>query len=163
MPATGTLYLVAVPIGNADDLSPRAEETLRSVAVVAAEDTRHIATLARQHAIDTRSVSYHDHNEQARTAELIGRLHEGEDVALVSDAGTPLVSDPGYRLVRAALDEGIEVVALPGPCAAIVALSGAGLPCDEVWFGGFLPRDAGPRRAAVEARRYETATLVFYE
>ena len=103
-PMPGTLYLVAVPIGNPDDLSPRARETLRSVAVVAAEDTRHFATLARQHGLAPRAVSYHDHNEGDRAAELIGRLRAGDDVALVSDAGTPLVSDPGYRLVRAAID-----------------------------------------------------------
>ena len=99
---SGTLYLVAVPIGNADDLSPRAARVLRSVPVVAAEDTRHFATLARHHGIEARAVSYHDHNEEARARELIERLRAGDDVALVSDAGTPLVSDPGYRLVRAA-------------------------------------------------------------
>ena len=163
MPATGTLYLVAVPIGNAEDLSPRAEETLRSVAVVAAEDTRHFATLARQHAIDTRSVSYHDHNEQARTAELIGRLHQGDDVALVSDAGTPLVSDPGFRLVRAAIDGGIRVTSIPGPSAVTTALAASGLPPHPFRFVGFLPRTAAARRAALEAVAGDEATLVAFE
>src|SRR6187402_558657 len=106
--AAGTLYLVAVPIGNPDDLSPRARDTLRTVAVVAAEDTRHFATLARRHGIATRALSYHDHNEETRSRELVDRLVSGRDVALVSDAGTPLVSDPGFRLVRAALDAGIS-------------------------------------------------------
>src|SRR5918999_6485245 len=114
---SGTLYVVAVPIGNPDDLAPRAAQTLASVAVVAAEDTRHFATLARHHGIETRAISYHDHNEEARTRELVGRLLEGDDVALVSDAGTPLVSDPGYRLVRAAVDAGITITVLPGASA----------------------------------------------
>src|SRR5918999_3506874 len=123
---SGTLYVVAVPIGNPDDLAPRAAQTLASVAVVAAEDTRHFATLARHHGIEARAVSYHDHNEEARSRELVGRLQAGDDVALVSDAGTPLISDPGYRLVRAAIEAGFAVSSLPGPSAVITAPAGPG-------------------------------------
>ena len=145
-PAAGTLFVVAVPIGNPDDLSPRARRVLAAVTVVAAEDTRHFATLARHHGLATRAVSYHDHNEAARTLELIGRLEAGDDVALVSDAGTPLISDPGYRLVRAAIDAGIPVTSLPGPSAVTTALAASGLPPHPFRFLGFLPQDA--RRAS---------------
>jgi 16S rRNA (cytidine1402-2'-O)-methyltransferase len=160
---TGTLYLVAVPIGNLDDLSQRAAETLRSVAVVAAEDTRHFATLARHHGIDARAVSYHDHNEDSRSRELIGRLEAGEDVALVSDAGTPLVSDPGYRLVRAAIDAGIPVTSVPGPSAVTTALAGSGLPPHPFLFIGFLPRTSAARRAVCADVATINATLVAFE
>lgn len=160
---SGTLYLVAVPIGNPDDLSLRARETLGSVAVVAAEDTRHFATLARHHGIGTRTVSYHDHNEEARARELIGRLKAGDDVALVSDAGTPLVSDPGYRLVRAAIDAEIAITSVPGPSAVTTALAASGLPPHPYRFLGFLPRTAAARRAAFEAVASDVATLVAYE
>jgi 16S rRNA (cytidine1402-2'-O)-methyltransferase len=160
---SGTLFLVAVPIGNADDLSPRARDVLRSVTLVAAEDTRHFATLARHHGIETRSVSYHDHNEEARSRELVERLRGGEDVALVSDAGTPLVSDPGYRLVRAAIDAGIAVTSLPGPSALTVALAASGLPPHPFRFVGFLPRQAAARRAALGAIAADDATLVAFE
>ena len=159
----GTLFLVAVPIGNADDLSPRARETLRVVDVVAAEDTRHFATLARHHDISTRAVSYHDHNEGARARELIARLQAGEDVALVSDAGTPLVSDPGYRLVRAAIDAGIDVTSVPGPSAVTTALAASGLPPHPFRFLGFLPRTSGARRAAFESVARDDATLIAFE
>jgi 16S rRNA (cytidine1402-2'-O)-methyltransferase len=160
---SATLYLVAVPIGNADDLSPRAAEVLRSVAVVAAEDTRHFATLARHHRIETRAVSYHDHNEEARARELVERLRNGDDVALVSDAGTPLVSDPGYRLVRAAIDAGVAVTSVPGPSAVTTALAASGLPPQPYRFIGFLPRAAGARRAALESVAADEATLVAFE
>ena len=160
---TGTLYVVAVPIGNPDDLSKRADETLRNVAVVAAEDTRHFATLARHHGIGTRTVSYHDHNEEARARELIGRLEAGHDVALVSDAGTPLVSDPGFDLVAAARRAGIAVVAIPGACAAIAALSVAGLPTDRFAFEGFLPAKTAARSERLEQLAREQRTLIFYE
>ena len=160
---SGTLYLVAVPIGNPDDLSLRARETLGSVAVVAAEDTRHFATLARHHGIGTRTVSYHDHNEEARARELIGRLKAGDDVALVSDAGTPLVSDPGYRLVRAAIDAEIAITSVPGPSAVTTALAASGLPPHPYRFLGFLPRTAAARRAAFEAVASDVATLVAFE
>lgn len=158
-----TLYLVAVPIGNAADLGARAREVLASVPVVAAEDTRHFATLARQHGLDVRAVSYHDHNEASRTRELLGRLRGGEDVALVSDAGTPLVSDPGYRLVRAAIDDGIAVTVVPGPSAVMAALAGSGLPPHPFRFIGFLPRAAGARRSALAALVSDDATLVAFE
>jgi len=160
---SGTLFLVAVPIGNSDDLSPRARETLASVAVVAAEDTRHFATLARHHGIATRAVSYHDHNEESRTAELMARLLAGEDVALVTDAGTPLVSDPGYRLVRAAIGAGVEVTSLPGASAVTTALAGSGLPPHPFRFLGFLPRTAAARRRTLEAIARDDATLVAFE
>jgi 16S rRNA (cytidine1402-2'-O)-methyltransferase len=157
------LYLVPVPIGHPDDLTIRAREVLGSVAVVAAEDTRHFATLARHHGIATRAVSYHDHNEDARTRELIERLRGGDDVALVSDAGTPLVSDPGYRLVRAAIDAGITVTSLPGASAVTTALAASGLPPHPFRFIGFLPRAAAGRRSAFEALRAEEATIVAFE
>ena len=160
---SGTLFLVAVPIGNADDLSPRAARVLRSVPVVAAEDTRHFATLARHHGIQARAVSYHDHNEEARARELIERLRAGDDVALVSDAGTPLVSDPGYRLVRAAIEAGLAVTSLPGPSAVTTALAASGLPPHPYRFVGFLPRAATARRAALEAIAADDDTIVAFE
>jgi 16S rRNA (cytidine1402-2'-O)-methyltransferase len=160
---SGTLHLVAVPIGNPDDLSPRARETLQRVAVVAAEDTRHFATLARHHAIHTRAVSYHDHNEQSRTPELIERLRGGEDIALVTDAGTPLISDPGYRLVRAAIEASITVTTLPGASAVTTALAASGLPPHPFRFLGFLPRTAAARKAALEAIADDEATIVAFE
>ena len=159
----GMLYLVPVPIGHPDDLTIRAREVLGSVAVVAAEDTRHFATLARHHGIATRAVSYHDHNEDGRTRELIERLRAGEDVALVSDAGTPLVSDPGYRLVRAAIEAGIGVTSLPGASAVTTALAASGLPPHPFRFVGFLPRGAAARRATFEALWADEATIVAFE
>jgi len=160
---SGTLHLIAVPIGNPDDLSSRAREALQEVAVVAAEDTRHFATLARHHGIATRAVSYHDHNEEARTRELIERLQSGEDVALVSDAGTPLVSDPGYRLVRAAIDAEITITSLPGASAVTTALAASGLPPHPFRFLGFLPRTSAARRAAFAAVAQDAATLIAFE
>ena len=160
---SGTLFIVAVPIGNPDDLTLRALQTLRAVRLVAAEDTRHFATLARHHGLEARAVSYHDHNEESRTRELIGRLRAGEDVALVSDAGTPLVSDPGYRLVRAAIEEGLNVTSLPGPSAVTTALAASGLPPHPFRFVGFLPRTAAARRAELEALRADDATLIAFE
>ena len=160
---TGTLYLVAVPIGNPDDLTLRAREALSGMAVIAAEDTRHFATLARHHGISTKAVSYHDHNEQSRTPELIARLQNGDDVALVTDAGTPLVSDPGYRLVRAAIAAGINVTSLPGASAVTTALAASGLPPHPFRFVGFLPRTAAARRAALAHVAGDDATLVAFE
>jgi 16S rRNA (cytidine1402-2'-O)-methyltransferase len=160
---TGTLHIVAVPIGNPDDLSIRARELLKVAPIVAAEDTRHFATLARHHAIGARAMSYHDHNEESRTRELVERLRAGDDVALVSDAGTPLISDPGYRLVRAAIEAGIRVTPLPGASAVTAALAASGLPPHPFRFMGFLPRTAAARRAALEAVASDEATLVAFE
>ena len=159
----GTLYVVAVPIGNPDDLSLRALATLKAVAVVAAEDTRHFATLARHHGIGTRAVSYHAHNEEGRGRELLDRLRAGEDVALVSDAGTPLVSDPGYRLVRAVIEAGLQIAVVPGASAPTAALVGSGLPPQPHRFIGFLPRTAGARRSAFESMKADEATLIAFE
>jgi 16S rRNA (cytidine1402-2'-O)-methyltransferase len=160
---SGTLFLVAVPIGNPDDITIRALSVLRSVDVVAAEDTRHFATLARHHGIGTRALSYHDHNERSRTPELVVRLQGGEDVALVTDAGMPLISDPGYRLVRAALDAGLTVTSLPGASAVTTALAASGLPPHPFRFLGFLPRTAAARRSALETVARDDATLVAFE
>lgn len=160
---SGTLYVVAVPIGNPADITLRAVDVLRTVRVVAAEDTRHFATLARQHGITTKAVSYHDHNETARTPELVARLQAGEDVALVTDAGTPLVSDPGYRLVCAAIEADITVTSLPGASAVTTALAASGLPPHPFRFIGFLPRTAAARRAALAALASDVATLVAFE
>ena len=159
----GTLHLVAVPIGNHDDLTLRARETLGRVAVVAAEDTRHFATLARYHGIGSRAISYHDHNEETRTPELMARLAAGDDVALVSDAGTPLISDPGYRLVRAAIEAGIRITSLPGASAITTALAASGLPPHPFRFLGFLPRTAASRGAALASVSRDEATLVAFE
>lgn len=160
---SGTLYLVAVPIGNPEDITLRALATLKAVAVVAAEDTRHFATLARHHGIQASTVSYHDHNEEARTRELLERLRAGDDVALVSDAGTPLVSDPGYRLVRAAIDHEIAVTSLPGASAVTTALAASGLPPHPFRFIGFLPRTTAQRKAAWAALADDDTTLVAFE
>ena len=160
---SGTLFIVAVPIGNLDDMTTRARDVLRSVAVVAAEDTRHFATLARHHGIETWALSYHDHNEESRARELVGRLEAGEDVALVSDAGTPLISDPGFRLVRAAIDAGVRVTSLPGASSVTTALAASGLPPHPFRFLGFLPRTAAARRAALARVRDDEATLVAFE
>jgi len=154
---------VAVPIGNLDDLSPRARDVLASVSVVAAEDTRHYATLARHHGLSPRATSYHDHNEEGRTRELVARLAAGDDVALVSDAGTPLVSDPGFRLVRAAIEAGATVTSIPGPSAVMAALAASGLPPHPFRFVGFLPRASAARRSVFEALAADDATLVVFE
>jgi 16S rRNA (cytidine1402-2'-O)-methyltransferase len=160
---SGTLHVVAVPIGNPEDITLRALAVLRTVAVVAAEDTRHFATLARHHGLARGAVSYHDHNEAERTAELLARLRAGEDVALVSDAGTPLISDPGYRLVRAAIEADIGVTSLPGPSAVTTALAASGLPPQPFRFVGFLPRTAAARRVLLSGLAGDPATLVAFE
>ena len=159
----GTLYLVATPIGNLADITHRALQVLRDVAVVACEDTRHTRKLLQHYGIDAKTVSYHEHNEQQRARELIESLKEGNDVAIVSDAGTPAISDPGFRLVRAAIDNGITVAPVPGPSALISALVAAGLPTDEFFFGGFLPARSSARRARLGELRSVPGTLVFYE
>ncbi len=159
----GTLWVVATPIGNLDDFAPRAIAVLRRVAVVAAEDTRHSQVLLARFAIATPAVAYHEHNERTMSDKLVARLLAGEDVALVSDAGTPTLSDPGYRLVRAAREAGVRVSTVPGPSAAVAALSVSGLASDRFVFEGFLPARGAARRARLEALRDDERTLVFYE
>jgi 16S rRNA (cytidine1402-2'-O)-methyltransferase len=159
----GTLSVVATPIGNLGDLSPRALEVLRAATVIAAEDTRHSRPLLQHFGIATPLVALHEYNERAAVASLIRRLQAGDDVALVSDAGTPLISDPGFRLVREARAAGIDVVPIPGACAAIAALSVAGLPSDRFVFEGFLPAKPAARRTRLQELAGETRTLVIYE
>lgn len=161
--AAGILHVVATPIGNLGDFSPRAVETLKSVAAICAEDTRRTRPLLQQFGIDVPLVALHDHNEDELAARLIVRLQAGESLALVSDAGTPLISDPGYRLVRAAREAGIRVSPVPGAAALIAALSVAGLPSDRFAFEGFLPAKAGARRDRLQALAGEPRTLLFYE
>jgi 16S rRNA (cytidine1402-2'-O)-methyltransferase len=160
---SGTLYLVATPIGNLEDITFRAVRVLKEVDLIACEDTRRSRKLLDHYGIGTPTISYHEHNEAERTAELIARLLGGATVALISDAGMPLISDPGYRLVRAAVDGGIRVEALPGASAVPVALAASGLATDSFYFGGFLPAKSGQRLRALEALKNETATLIFYE
>jgi 16S rRNA (cytidine1402-2'-O)-methyltransferase len=159
----GTLYVVATPIGNLGDLTPRAREVLASVALIAAEDTRHTRQLLQTCGIGTALTSLHEHNEGPKSAELVARLAQGDSIALVSDAGTPLVSDPGFELVAAARQQGIAVVAIPGACAAIAALSVAGLPTHRFAFEGFLPAKAAARSERLRQLAREERTLVFYE
>jgi 16S rRNA (cytidine1402-2'-O)-methyltransferase len=161
--AAGILYVVATPIGNMADLSPRAVETLRGVAAICAEDTRHSRPLLANHRIDRPLIALHEHNESELADKLVARMSAGESLALISDAGTPLVSDPGYRLVRAARDAGIRVSPLPGPCAAIAALSVAGIASDRFVFEGFLAPKPAARRARLAVLASEPRTLVFYE
>ncbi|OZB61292.1 MAG: 16S rRNA (cytidine(1402)-2'-O)-methyltransferase [Lysobacterales bacterium 14-68-21] len=159
----GSLWVVATPIGHRDDISARAIRTLRDVAVIAAEDTRHSRPLLQHHGIDTPLVALHEHNEREVVDGLVRRMAEGESVALISDAGTPLISDPGFRLVRAARAAGVRCVPVPGACAAIAALSVAGLPSDRFVFEGFLPPKAAARRARLQELAGEARTLIFYE
>ena len=157
------LYIVATPIGNLSDITERALEVLAGCAVVAAEDTRRTGQLLRGRDIATPMTPYHEHNAERATAGLLSRLEKGEAVALVSDAGTPTISDPGYRLVRAVQDAGHRVVPIPGACAAITALSASGLPSDRFYFEGFLPSKPQGRRTRLEALSGMDATLIFYE
>ena len=159
----GKLSVVATPIGNLGDLSPRARQVLAEVAAICAEDTRRSGQLLAHFGIATPLLALHEHNEQQLAQRLVARLLAGESLALVSDAGTPLVSDPGYRLVQAARAAGIRVSPVPGPCALIAALSVAGLPSDRFAFEGFLPAKASARRERLAALAGETRTLVFYE
>lgn len=159
----GTLYVVATPIGNLADLTPRARDVLGAVDAICAEDTRHTRQLLSAFGMERPLVALHDHNEEEMAGRLTARLLAGESLALVSDAGTPLVSDPGYRLVRAVRAAGCAVSPLPGPCAAIAALSVAGIPSDRFCFEGFLPAKAAGRRERLAALLRETRTLVFYE
>ncbi len=159
----GTLYLVATPIGNLEDLAPRALRVLREVALIACEDTRHTRGLLNRFGIKTKTISYHEHNERERAAELCRLLEAGKNVAIVSDAGTPLISDPGFRIVDAAIQRGISVVPIPGPTAFVAALIASGLPSDQFFFGGFLPARSSARRAMLDELRAIPATLVLYE
>src|SRR6185436_10297379 len=144
------LYIVATPIGNLEDITQRALRILGEVDLIACEDTRHTRKLLNHYAIKTRTVSYHEHNERERAVELCGMLNAGKNLALVSDAGTPLVNDPGFRLVQQAIAGGLPLVPLPGPSALLTALIASGLPTDEFFFGGFLPARSGARRARLE-------------
>ena len=159
----GKLWVVATPIGNLDDLSPRAQQVLRDADLIACEDTRHSAALLKHFGIATRTLALHEHNEREVSDDLVRKLSDGAQIALISDAGTPLISDPGFRLVRAAREAGIAVSPLPGPCAAIAALSVAGLASDRFVFEGFLPAKSAARRSRLQALCAETRTLIFYE
>ncbi len=159
----GKLYVVASPLGDPDDITLRALRVLRSVAMIAAEDTRVTAALLAHHGMTARLISYHDHNEDRRVAGLVERMLAGDDVALVSDAGTPLINDPGYRLVQACVGEGIDVVVIPGACAVIAGLVGSGLPVDRFVFAGFFPREDADRAAVFDTFGHLGATLIFYE
>jgi 16S rRNA (cytidine1402-2'-O)-methyltransferase len=161
--AAGILYVVATPIGNLGDFSARALDTLRTVAAICAEDTRHTRQLLSHYGVEQTLIALHEHNEAGLAERIVARLRAGESLALVSDAGTPLVSDPGFRLVAAARAAGIKVSPIPGPSALIAALSVAGLPSDRFAFEGFLPAKAGARRERLAALASEPRTLIFYE
>ncbi|OCY25771.1 16S rRNA (cytidine(1402)-2'-O)-methyltransferase [Acinetobacter pittii] len=157
------LFVVATPIGHLDDMTFRAIDILKSVSIVAAEDTRQSAQLFKHYNISTQLTACHDHNESNKIEQLVLKLLAGDNVALISDAGTPLISDPGFKLVRAAQEHGIKVVPVPGACAAIAALSAVGLPSDRFSFEGFLPSKASQRISQLEKLKNETQTLIFYE
>ena len=157
------LYIVPTPIGNLSDITLRAIEVLKSVDCIAAEDTRHSGILLQHLDVKVPMLALHDHNEQQRAGVLIQRIQQGQSIALISDAGTPLISDPGYHLVKACRDAGVKVVPLPGPCAAITALSAAGLPTDRFVFEGFLPAKEKGKDDRLQALADETRTMVFYE
>ena len=159
----GTLYLVATPIGNLADITHRALQVLSDVDLIACEDTRHTHKLLNHYGISTKTISYHEHNEQQRATELIDRLKQGSNIAVVSDAGTPSISDPGFRLVRAAIENEISIVPVPGPSALITALIAAGLPTDEFFFAGFLPSRTSARRTRLKELQSVPGTLIFYE
>lgn len=157
------LYIVPTPIGNLSDITLRAIEVLKSVDCIAAEDTRHSGILLQHLDAKAPMLALHDHNEQQRAGVLIQRIQQGQSIALISDAGTPLISDPGYHLVKACRDAGVKVVPLPGPCAAITALSAAGLPTDRFVFEGFLPAKEKGKEDRLQALADETRTMMFYE
>ena len=159
----GTLYLVATPIGNLDDITLRAIKVLGDVNLIACEDTRHTRKLLTHFGTNTRTISYHEHNERERAAELLERLKNGENIAVVSDAGTPGISDPGFRLVQVAIENDIPVVPIPGAAAFVSALIASGIPTDEFFFAGFLPSRATARRAKLKELQALPATLIFYE
>lgn len=159
----GTLYIVPTPIGNLGDITQRALSVLQSVDLIAAEDTRHTGILLQHFAINARLFALHDHNEQQKSDTLLAKLQEGQTIALVSDAGTPLINDPGYHLVRTCREAGINVVPLPGACAAITALSAAGLPSDRFCYEGFLPAKSKSRCDTLKSLEQEPRTIIFYE
>src|SRR4029079_5789398 len=159
----GTLYLIATPIGNLEDITHRAVRLLGEVDLIACEDTRHTQKLLNHYGINTKTISYHEHNEQRRAVQLIDQLKQGSDIAVVSDAGTPAISDPGFRLVRSAIENEITVVPVPGPSALITALVAAGLPTDEFFFAGFLPARASARQTRLRELASVPGTLIFYE
>jgi 16S rRNA (cytidine1402-2'-O)-methyltransferase len=159
----GVLYIVATPIGNLQDITLRAIEILKTVDVIAAEDTRHSASLLQQYAIAKPLLSLHDHNENERVSQLLQQLQSGKTIALISDAGTPLISDPGYQLVRQARIQGIKVVPIPGACAVIAALSASGLAADRFTFEGFLPAKSQARLQRLMQLKNESRTMIFYE
>jgi len=159
----GKLYLVATPIGNLEDISLRALRLLKEVDLIACEDTRHTAKLLTYYGISTPRQSFHEHNEAARTPRLMELLRQGKNIALVSDAGTPLISDPGHVLVSRCREEGIDAIPIPGPVAAVASLIGSGLPTDSFFFAGFLPSRSGARKKRLEELAGTAATLVFYE
>ena len=160
---SGTLYIIATPIGNLEDITARAVRILGEVDLIACEDTRQTRKLLDRYGISKPLLSYHEHNEQPRSADLLRELKAGKDIALVSDAGTPLIADPGYRLVEQAREIGIPVSPIPGPSALLAALSASGLPTNSFSFHGFLPPKRGQRRKLLEDLRASDATLVFYE
>ena len=160
---TGELYIVATPIGNLGDMVPRAVEVLQAVDLIAAEDTRHSGKLLNYFSIDTPLMAYHDHGDKRQSARILNTLQAGKKVALISDAGTPLISDPGYRLVREVRQQGYKIIPVPGACAAIAALSASGLPSDRFAFEGFLPHKSGARIKRLQSLVRDEATLVFYE
>ena len=159
----GSLYIVATPIGNLADLSERAIETLKQVDLIAAEDTRHSKTLLERFTIKTKTIAYHEHNEEKTTPQLIQQLMDGQSIALISDAGTPLINDPGYKLVAAAHDNNIKVIPIPGASAIITALSASGLPTYKFIFEGYLPAKKEARKTHLSDLKNESRTLVFYE
>jgi 16S rRNA (cytidine1402-2'-O)-methyltransferase len=163
MNPAGFLFIVATPIGNLNDISARAIQTLSEVALIAAEDTRHSRKLLQHLAIDTPLIALHEHNERADSSKLIDQLLQGKSIALISDAGTPLISDPGYHFVHMARQQGITIIPIPGPCALITALSASGLPTDRFVFEGFLPAKTGARLNRLTELQHESRTLLLYE
>lgn len=159
----GTLYIVATPIGNLEDITQRALRILREADLIACEDTRHTRRLLEHYGIRKPTISYHDHNEIPRSEDLISKLLSGLNIAIVSDAGTPLIADPGYRVVSRAAAEGVPVISVPGPSAVVTALAGSGLPTDSFYFGGFLPSKRTQRRKALSETGKLDCTLIFYE
>lgn len=159
----GTLYVVATPIGNLGDMVPRAVEVLQTVDLIAAEDTRHSGRLLNHFNINTTAIAYHDHGDGRQIGRIMDALQQGRNVALISDAGTPLISDPGFKLVRDVRQQGFTVIPIPGACAAIAALSASGLPSDRFSFEGFPPNKSSQRLKKFQALAADTATLIFYE